>query len=412
MEKLNEHFIAQHHGVNPDKIDLLADNGEVILGSNEDYLAMIEFVNTHDLSIQDNYDYVASQIDIDNYIDWCAIEIYVAMEDLNVKYWRPQTPGGKWRWILYDMDWGFWHLHQIEYAERLDFFSFFLDPEGTGNNHRDDNDLIRGLLANEGFKQKFIERFVYHCTVTFEPFKVQRRIDELAANIEPYMERSMVKWTGAGGSTMEIWGEQSSRTIARFRGGPSRHQSALHAAVRSASPTPRWSSYYRRQAMNDQTRVLRHELKYMLNERDYHWLRNRIAALMPLDIHADPRSRGYHIRSLYYDDAYDSALFEKVDGDPTRQKYRIRIYQLSDSYILLEKKAKAAYCTVKDSARISRGQCDRILAGDYGVLYESPSPLLREFYGTITSRQLRPKVLVDYFPRGLYVSGGERPGYV
>ena len=149
--------------------------------------------------------------------------------------------------------------------------------------------------------------------------------------------------------------------------------------------------------MNDQTRVLRHELKYMLNERDYHWLRNRIAALMPLDIHADPRSRGYHIRSLYYDDAYDSALFEKVDGDPTRQKYRIRIYQLSDSYILLEKKAKAAYCTVKDSARISRGQCDRILAGDYGVLYESPSPLLREFYGTITSRQLRPKVLVDYF---------------
>jgi len=118
--------------------------------------------------------------------------------------------------------------------------------------------------------------------------------------------------------------------------------------------------------------------------------------LMPLDTHADPRSRGYHIRSLYYDDPYDSALFEKMEGDLSRQKYRIRIYRLSDSYILLEKKAKAAYCTVKDSARITREQCDRILSGDYGALYESPSPFLHEFYGLITSRQLRPKVLVDY----------------
>lgn len=149
--------------------------------------------------------------------------------------------------------------------------------------------------------------------------------------------------------------------------------------------------------MNEQRRALRHELKYMLSERDYHWLRNRVAALMPLDTHADPHSRGYHIRSLYYDDAYDSALFEKVDGDLSRQKYRIRIYRLSDSYILLERKVKAAYCTVKDSARISREQCDRILCGDYGVLRESQSPLLMEFYGAITSRQLRPKVLVDYF---------------
>lgn len=149
--------------------------------------------------------------------------------------------------------------------------------------------------------------------------------------------------------------------------------------------------------MNEEKRVLRHELKYMLNERDYHWLRNRVAALMPLDIHADPRSRGYDIRSLYYDDAYDSALFEKVDGDLARHKYRIRIYRYSDRYILLEKKSKAAYYTLKDSARISRQQCDRILAGDYGALYETPSPLLREFYGAITTSHLRPKVLVDYF---------------
>jgi hypothetical protein len=154
--------------------------------------------------------------------------------------------------------------------------------------------------------------------------------------------------------------------------------------------------------MNDQTRVLRHELKYMLNEGDYLWLRNRIAAAMPLDTHADPHSRGYHIRSLYYDDAYDSALFEKMNGDPARRKYRIRIYQYSDQYILLEKKSKAAYYTVKDSLPITREHCDRLLGGDYGALYASANPFLKEFYGLITTMQLRPKVLVDYF-REAYV---------
>ena len=216
MEKLNEHFLAQHHGVNPEKIDLLEGNGDVILGSNEDYLSLIQYVKTHDLSIQENYNYVASRIDVDNFIDWCAIEIYVACEDLGIKYWRPQTPDGKWRWILYDLDWGFYYLHQENYAERLDFFSLFLNIEGTGNEYGNDNTLIRGLLANEGFKQQFIERFVYHCTVTFAPHRVLQRIDELAANIEPYIQRDKDRWPGGTGGTVETWKSMDLQLVKDF----------------------------------------------------------------------------------------------------------------------------------------------------------------------------------------------------
>lgn len=211
MEKLNEHFIAQHHDVNPDKIDLLVYNGDVVMGSNADYLALIEFVKTHDLFCQENYDYVASQVDIDNYIDWCAIEIFVGNDDLpNTKFWRAQTPGGKWRWILYDLDWGYLHLHQRKYASRMDLFNLFLDPKGAGAMDRTDNTLIRGLLENEAFKQRFIERFVYHCTVTFNPDKVLQRIDELAANIEPYMQRNLDKW---GRSTMDAWRNENLQLV-------------------------------------------------------------------------------------------------------------------------------------------------------------------------------------------------------
>ena len=41
----------------------------------------------------------------------------------------------------------------------------------------------------------------------------------------------------------------------------------------------------------------------------------------------------YHIRSLYFDDINNTALFEKQAGILTRKKYRIRIYNLEDNVI-------------------------------------------------------------------------------
>jgi len=159
----------------------------------------------------------------------------------------------------------------------------------------------------------------------------------------------------------------------------------------------------------EEFRVLRHELKYLIGEADWQWLRDRVAAVMPLDRNADPNTRGYAIRSLYFDDAYDGALFEKVEGDPFRSKYRIRIYRYSDKRILLEKKSKVTYYTAKDSLTLTRPQCDAILAGDYDAIYPTESPLLQEFYGLIKSRYYKPKVLVDYFREAyVYPAGNVR----
>jgi hypothetical protein len=92
------------------------------------------------------------------------------------------------------MDYGFYFLNQAGYPSYKDTFSKFLDPQGNGYKKLFSNVLIRSLLKNEEFKQNFIKRFVYHCTVTFEPNRVLQRIDELVANIEPYMQRDKDKW--------------------------------------------------------------------------------------------------------------------------------------------------------------------------------------------------------------------------
>ncbi len=47
---------------------------------------------------------------------------------------------------------------------------------------------------------------------------------------------------------------------------------------------------------------------------------------------------GYMIRSLYFDDYWNSAYEEKESGVLMRKKYRIRIYDYSDRSIKLERK--------------------------------------------------------------------------
>ncbi len=145
----------------------------------------------------------------------------------------------------------------------------------------------------------------------------------------------------------------------------------------------------------------RHEAKHILSLMDYHALRARLRAVCLPDPHAGPNGR-YHVRSLYFDDSQDTALREKLDGLPKREKFRLRIYDRSDATILLEKKAKEGSLCVKRSAALSRAQCERILKGDLDWMAEEGDPLLIDFFAKAKGKQLKPRMLVDYW-REAYV---------
>ncbi len=141
--------------------------------------------------------------------------------------------------------------------------------------------------------------------------------------------------------------------------------------------------------------VLRHELKYYINWNEYWLLRARLAPVMRLDENT-VTAEGYHIRSLYFDDMYDTAMQEKMMGTSRRDKYRIRIYELSDQVIRFECKSKYDSYISKKSAPLSRTQVEQILAGDYTFLAESGDPLLQQIYARRNTTLLRPAVIVDY----------------
>lgn len=147
---------------------------------------------------------------------------------------------------------------------------------------------------------------------------------------------------------------------------------------------------------------MRHEDKYFISYAAYLQLKARLDAALQKDAHITHEDGRYFIRSLYFDDYCQSGLLDKVDGVEFREKFRLRFYDMDDSFIRLESKQKWDQMTRKLSATLTRDQAEKLLAGDVWWMYDDPQPLMRSFYAKYRTRRLRPAVMVDYY-REAYV---------
>ena len=138
----------------------------------------------------------------------------------------------------------------------------------------------------------------------------------------------------------------------------------------------------------------RHEWKHEINHADLLTLRQRLRAIAKPDPHAV--NGKYLIRSLYFDNAADKALREKLDGVSRREKFRIRYYNGDTSVIRLEKKSKLSGLGNKQSASLTAVQAQAITDGNLDWMSESPEELIRELYAKMRLQELRPKIIVDY----------------
>ncbi len=143
------------------------------------------------------------------------------------------------------------------------------------------------------------------------------------------------------------------------------------------------------------TLPLRHELKFFINEGQHYLLSRALDRTLDRDPNGDENNE-YAIRSLYFDTVFNTALYEKFDGVPNRNKYRIRIYNFSDRVIKMECKTKLDSLISKRSISIPRDLCEQLIAGDPTGLENTRSGLLNDVYREMTVNLLRPCVIVDY----------------
>ncbi len=177
------------------------------------------YIMTHDMSNQANFDYVTSLYDPRSLVDYILINSWVVCSDWmnwNVGWWRGTDPDGshkRWGYILWDEDATFGHYINYTdipsqtpdvspcYPEDLPEYS---DPEGHVK-------ILNKLLENPGFEQYYKSRYIDLRNTYFSCDSMLTLLNQEVAKIAPEMQRHINKW---GGSYSE-W-EQNVQDLRNF----------------------------------------------------------------------------------------------------------------------------------------------------------------------------------------------------
>ncbi len=181
-EKLNEHYVAGHYNVDSSKAEVAVANGN----RSEAYMALVDYAASHDLSVKEHYEHVCSLMDVENYIDYHAAQMIIANTDNgNIRFFTYE--GGKWRWIMYDVDQSFRSANYDTIAEHL-------NPKGTGGGDNFSTRLINALMKNPEFKEKFLREMAYQLENVWNEKNVNAYVDEFSQLIADEMPRECQRW--------------------------------------------------------------------------------------------------------------------------------------------------------------------------------------------------------------------------
>lgn len=194
-EKINRHFLADHHDVDKDSLDLLEHQMTLKRGSRRHYQRFIQYLEANDLADHQHYAQVKEWIDVESFMDFQIAQIFFDNRDAggNIRFWRSQEADAKWRWILYDMDWAMGSHNADAYA--FNSLDFHTQPDGPRwPNPPWSTFVLRKLLENEVFRQGFITRFSDHLNQDLTSAALLSSIDEKQANLAPEIDRHIERW--------------------------------------------------------------------------------------------------------------------------------------------------------------------------------------------------------------------------
>lgn len=141
-------------------------------------------------------------------------------------------------------------------------------------------------------------------------------------------------------------------------------------------------------------KVTREEKKFLISVAEFLNTSNKLEQVMLQDPHNG--TRGYMIRSLYFDTIRDGDFFEKQAGVELRRKVRLRCYDPGHDFAMLELKQKQGSQQLKRSLKVTREDAQRLIQCDYSPLLKYSEPFAAEMYALMQTRVYRPKTIVQY----------------
>jgi hypothetical protein len=196
-ERIDDRYLAEEFQI--DDADLLSgfeNDLQASYGDSAHWDHLIEYVAANDLTKEEAYLYVQTQVDLDNFIDYALIQIITANADWphnNQLKFRDRA-NGSWHWMFWDSDFAF-GLMTDSYIEK-NMFTHILDHEDELQ--QQSSLLLRKLLENPDFKTRFLNRLADLLNTVFASDNVLPEIDRLAGSLEQDIPFEIRRWPGSG----------------------------------------------------------------------------------------------------------------------------------------------------------------------------------------------------------------------
>ena len=191
-ERRNEAFVSSYTGIPEEYVQIAKTPAlfDYTAKPDPDMDALIKYAMRNDLKQKEAYDYVLSQINKESLMRYIATQTFFGNGDMinNIACYR-DTRGGKWNWILYDLDWACTSYYvNHKFLEQL-----YL---GTGKNTYQNYyyPLMTALLQNEEFRAEFIEEYVRLMNTTLSAERLLPHLDSLSARIRPEIPRQATRF--------------------------------------------------------------------------------------------------------------------------------------------------------------------------------------------------------------------------
>ncbi|MBP6335710.1 MAG: CotH kinase family protein, partial [Bacteroidia bacterium] len=198
-ENDDHHWIESNYGFKKDEVDLLKESYfysgiEVKKGSDSAFFEMYEYAMNTSPSDQNYYSTMSSFMDLENMVDYFIAETYYPNDDWmggsnnNLKLWRPRTADGKFRYLIYDLDFGFGYSGTVS--------NNMLSVARNASPHNYNSDLFKVLTNNTTYKRYFINRYADLINTIFLPSNVEAMVDLFADSIKHDMHFQWEAWGG------------------------------------------------------------------------------------------------------------------------------------------------------------------------------------------------------------------------
>lgn len=189
-ERINTFSICQWEGWDEslkDSIDLLKANDTLMKGSKKTWTEFVDWYKKNGIDTDEELAYARKYIDVENYLNYCAVEIFTGNTDLlNSKKYRCEQQDGVWKWILFDFDWAFYT--DTNSPRR------WLTPGGVGDGNKYDNSLFIALMKNNYCRDYFLKLFSEKLATTWSSANVLQLMSERYEALAPEIDQHLAKF--------------------------------------------------------------------------------------------------------------------------------------------------------------------------------------------------------------------------